>query len=429
MRIEQVVVPDFGGVQKIVVIEVFVRIGDRVERDTPLIALESEKAVMEIPSPWAGTIARVGLTEGQQVADGDLIAEIAVEEASRATAEVGQPTVQPSEPSPEPSPAASPAASPEPVAPVEPVPPPPSEPAGAAPPSASVHATPSVRAYARELGVDLAKVRATGPKGRILREDVQALVKQVMSQPPGPAIDPFVQAPLEDFSRYGPIEEVALSRIQKVSGPHLHRSWLAIPLVTHFDEADITELDRFRNRLRQEGTGSFSPLVFAVRAAVAALALHPLCNSTLVPGERIILKRYYHIGIAVDTPQGLTVPVLKHADRMNLREISAELARLSAAAREEKLTIADLQGASFTISSLGSIGGANFTPLVSAPQAAILGVAQAALKPVWDGQSFAPRLILPFSLSYDHRIIDGAEAARFCRTLRGFLEDLQRLLL
>lgn len=421
MTIEHVVVPDFGGVQKITVIEVFVRAGDRVERDAPLIALESEKAVMEIPSPWAGTIVRVALTEGQQVAGGDLIAEIAVEAASEVAAEITQPARQQPEPPP--------ATLPEPVAPVEPVPPPPSEPAGVAPPAASVHATPSVRAYARELGVDLAMVQATGPKGRILREDVQALVKQVMAQPPASTVDPFVQAPLEDFSRYGPIEEKALSRIQKVSGPHLHRSWLAIPLVTHFDEADITELDRFRIRLRQEGTGSFSPLVFVVRAAVAALALHPLCNSSLVPGERVILKRYYHIGIAVDTPQGLTVPVLKHADRMNLREISAELARLSAAAREEKLTITDLQGASFTISSLGSIGGTNFTPLVSAPQAAILGVAQAALKPVWDGQSFAPRLILPFSLSYDHRIIDGAEAARFCRTLRGFLEDLQRLLI
>ena len=421
MTIEHVVVPDFSGVQKITVIEVFVRAGDRVERDAPLIALESEKAVMEIPSPWAGTIVRVALTEGQQVAGGDLIAEIAVEAMSEVAAEVKQPARQQSEPPP--------ATLPEPVAPVEPVPPPPSEPAGAAPPAASVHATPSVRAYARELGVDLAMVQATGPKGRILREDVQALVKQVMAHPPASTVDPFVQAPLEDFSRYGPIEEKALSRIQKVSGPHLHRSWLAIPLVTHFDEADITELDRFRIRLRQEGTGSFSPLVFVVRAAAAALALHPLCNSSLVPGERVILKRYYHIGIAVDTPQGLTVPVLKHADRMNLREISAELARLSAAAREEKLTITDLQGASFTISSLGSIGGTNFTPLVSAPQAAILGVAQAALKPVWDGQSFAPRLILPFSLSYDHRIIDGAEAARFCRTLRGFLEDLQRLLI
>lgn len=421
MTIEHVVVPDFGGVQKITVIEVFVRAGDRVERDAPLIALESEKAVMEIPSPWAGTIVRVALTEGQQVAGGDLIAEIAVEAASKVEAEIRQPARQQSEPPP--------ATLPEPVAPVEPVPPPPSEPAGVAPPAASVHATPSVRAYARELGVDLAMVQATGPKGRILREDVQALVKQVMAQPSTSTIDPFVQAPLEDFSRYGPIEEKALSRIQKISGPHLHRSWLAIPLVTHFDEADITELDRFRIRLRQEGTGSFSPLVFVVRAAVAALALHPLCNSSLVPGERVILKRYFHIGIAVDTPQGLTVPVLKQADRMNLREISAELARLSATAREEKLTITDLQGASFTISSLGSIGGTNFTPLVSAPQAAILGVSQAALKPIWDGQSFVPRLMLPFSLSYDHRIIDGAEAARFCRTLRGFLEDLQRLLI
>lgn len=421
MTVEHVVVPDFGGVQKITVIEVFVRAGDQIEREAPLIALESEKAVMEIPSPWAGTITRVALTEGQQVAGGDLIAEIAVEEESRAAAESKPPATQPPEPTP--------ATTPEATTPAEPVPPPPAEPAGAAPLATSVHATPSVRAYARELGVDLARVRATGPKGRILKEDVQALVKGVMAQASTLTIDPFAQAPLEDFSRYGPVEEVVLNRIQKISGPHLHRSWLAMPLVTHFEEADITELDRFRTQLRLEGTGSFSPLVFAVRATVAALKLHPLCNSTLVPGERIILKRYYHIGIAVDTPQGLTVPVLKGADRMNLREIGAELTRLSAAAREGKLTIADLQGASFTISSLGSIGGTHFTPLVSAPQAAILGLARAALQPVWDGQAFGPRLMLPFSLTYDHRIIDGAEAARFCRTLRGFLEDLQRLLL
>lgn len=425
MTIEHVVVPDFGGVQKITVIEVFVRAGDRVERDTPLIALESEKAVMEIPSPRDGTIARVALKEGQQVAGGDLIVELAVEDAGRAQEEVRQPAAQ--------QPQSPPATSVEPAFPaVTPPAPPPAhqaEQVAAAQSAAVVHATPSVRAYARELGVDLAKVSATGPSGRILKEDVQALVKQVMAQPSGSAMDPFAQAPLEDFSRYGPIEELALSRIQKISGPHLHRSWLALPLVTHFDEADISMLDRFRTRLRQEGTGSFSPLVFVMRAAVAALALHPLCNSSLVPGERIILKRYYHLGIAVDTPNGLTVPVLKDVDRMNLREIGAEMARLSVAAREEKLTVADLQGASFTISSLGSIGGTNFTPLVSTPQAAILGVAKAAFKPVWDGQSFAPRLMLPFSLSYDHRIIDGAEAARFCRTLRGFLEDLQRLLI
>lgn len=425
MTIEHVVVPDFGGVQKITVIEVFVRAGDRVEQDTPLIALESEKAVMEIPSPRDGTIARVALKEGQQVAGGDLIVELAVEDAGRAQEEARQPAAQ--QPQPPPATSVEPASS----AVMPPAPPPAhqAEPVAAAQPAAVVHATPSVRAYARELGVDLAKVSATGPKGRILKEDVQALVKQVMTQPSGSAMDPLAQVPLEDFSRYGPIEELALSRIQKISGPHLHRSWLALPLVTHFDEADISELDRFRTRLRQEGTGSFSPLVFVMRAAVAALALHPLCNSSLVPGERIILKRYYHLGIAVDTPNGLTVPVLKDVDRMNLREIGAEMARLSVAAREEKLTVADLQGASFTISSLGSIGGTNFTPLVSTPQAAILGVAKAAFKPVWDGQSFAPRLMLPFSLSYDHRIIDGAEAARFCRTLRGFLEDLQRLLI
>ncbi|WP_319587003.1 2-oxo acid dehydrogenase subunit E2 [uncultured Desulfobulbus sp.] len=412
MRLEKIIVPDFGGVQKITVIEVLIKPGDTVEQEAALIVLESEKAVMEIPSPFAGTIKKVQCKEGDTVKGGDLIAEIEVSEDAESTekpAEAVAPT--PAPPSIEAQPAPVPA---------------PQEPATEADaPAPSYHATPSVRAYARELGVDLAQVRATGPKGRILREDVQALVKQALAQPAG---GPVLSAPLEDFSLHGPIEELPLTRIQKISGPHLHASWVGIPLVTHFDEADITELDRFRQQLQAEDGKKYSPLVFAVKAAVAALQVHPLCNSSLVPGEKIILKRYYHIGIAVDTPQGLTVPVLKHADRMGLRDIAAELARLSAAARAGKLTIGESQGVSFTLSSLGGIGGTGFTPLVSAPQAAILGLSQSVTKPVWDGQAFAPRLILPFSVSYDHRIIDGAEAARFCRTLRLYLEDLKRTL-
>lgn len=420
MTLEKVLVPDFGGVQKITVIEVFIRPGDRIEADAPLVALESEKAVMEIPAPRAGTVKAVLLKEGDTVGSGDLIAEIEVEEQAQPAPQTGPAIAPQAEPEP---PVASPAATPQ-----EPAPPRP-EPAAAAPSAGPFHATPSVRAYARELGVDLAGVRATGPKGRILKEDVQALVKATMTTgPTGPTADLFGRVELEDFSRYGPVEERPLTRIQKVSGPHLHRSWLTIPLVTHFDEADITELDRFRQRMRREENLAFSPLVVVVKAAVTALQAHPLCNSSLLPGEKVLLKGYYHIGIAVDTDQGLTVPVLKHADRLGLRDIAAELARLSTAAREGKLAIDEMQGASFTISSLGSIGGTGFTPIVSAPQAAILGLARGSQKPVWDGDVFVPRLMLPFSLSYDHRIIDGAEAARFCRTLRQLLEDLPRLL-
>lgn len=420
MTLEKVLVPDFGGVQKITVIEVFIRPGDRIEADAPLVALESEKAVMEIPAPRAGTVKAVLLKEGDTVGSGDLIAEIEVEEQAQPAPQTGPAIAPQAEPEP---PVASPAATPQ-----EPAPPRP-EPAAAAPSAGPFHATPSVRAYARELGVDLAGVRATGPKGRILKEDVQALVKATMTTgPTGPMADLLGLVELEDFSRYGPVEERPLTRIQKVSGPHLHRSWLTIPLVTHFDEADITELDRFRQRMRREENLAFSPLVVVVKAAVTALQAHPLCNSSLLPGEKVLLKGYYHIGIAVDTDQGLTVPVLKHADRLGLRDIAAELARLSTAAREGKLAIDEMQGASFTISSLGSIGGTGFTPIVSAPQAAILGLARGSQKPVWDGDVFVPRLMLPFSLSYDHRIIDGAEAARFCRTLRQLLEDLPRLL-
>jgi pyruvate dehydrogenase E2 component (dihydrolipoamide acetyltransferase) len=419
MRLEKIIVPDFGGVQKITVIEVLIKPGDTVEQEAALIVLESEKAVMEIPSPFAGTIKTVQCKEGDTVKGGDLIAEIEVGEDAESTE---KPDVAAAPTPASPAMEAQPAPVPEQQEP---------EVESAAESDASTtsyHATPSVRAYARELGVDLAQVQATGPKGRILREDVQALVKQAMIQPAQPAVGTGPSAQLEDFSLYGPIEELPLTRIQKISGPHLHASWVGIPLVTHFDEADITELDRFRQQLQAEDGNKYSPLVFAVKAAVAALQVHPLCNSSLEPGEKIILKRYFHIGIAVDTPQGLTVPVLKHADRMGLRDIAAELARLSAAARAGKLTIGELQGASFTLSSLGGIGGTGFTPLVSAPQAAILGLSQSVIKPVWDGQAFAPRLILPFSVSYDHRIIDGAEAAQFCRTLRLYLEDLKRTL-
>jgi len=387
--------------------------------------------VMDIPSSYIGIISEVHLKEGDVVSSGDLIAliEVAGEAGDTDEPPKDQTDAQPAQ-DPEKSASTEDQDKQEPEPSQDPqsaTPSPESESSGN---DKLFHATPSVRALARTLGVDLAGVQATGPKGRILKEDVHKLVKEVMTTGTNGGGIGLAEIPLEDFSLQGPVEDLPLTRIQKHSGPHLHRSWVGLPHVTHFEEADITELDRFRRELQDEAAEPrWSPLVFAVRAVTTALKAHPLVNSSLVPGEKIVLKRYYHIGIAVDTPQGLTVPVLKDAERMSLRETAAELNRLAKAAREGKLSIAEMQGASFTISSLGGIGGTGFTPIVSAPQAAILGLSRADTKPVWDGTAFVPRVILPFGLSYDHRILDGAEAARFCRTLRLLLEDLKRCLL
>jgi pyruvate dehydrogenase E2 component (dihydrolipoamide acetyltransferase) len=277
--------------------------------------------------------------------------------------------------------------------------------------------------------VDLTKVTGTGPKSRILKEDVLA----ARQQPAG--LVSTQEPPLEDFSKYGEIEEVALGRIKKIAGPYLHRSWVTIPHVTHFDEADIDELERFRKELNgalQEGAPPYSPLVFVIRAVTATLKEFPLFNCSRKPGgDKVVVKKYYHLGIAVDTPDGLVVPVIKDADQRSFKEIAGELQRLSSSARSGKLAIPDIQGASFTISSLGGIGGTGFTPIVNSPQVAILGLSRSYFKPVWnaDHQKFEPRLTLPFSVSYDHRIIDGAEAARFCKALRMNIEDLKRTLL
>lgn len=435
MGIEKITVPDFGDVQEITVVEVYVSIGDSVEEEDPLVALESEKAVMDIPCPVAGVVKQVHLKEGDTVGNDDLIIEVETGAAAEA-AEEAEAAVEPAaEPEP---PQEAEAEKSQPV--VEAVPEEKAEveereeveESGGGP----YHATPSVRAYARELGVDLGQVVGTGPKDRILKEDVQKLVKQVMqtggvtAQPAAQL--PFTDAPLEDFSKYGEIEDVPLGRIQKISGPHLHRSWVNIPHVTQFDEADITELEKFRKQMNDEAKGDnlkFSPLVFVIKAVVATLKAFPLFNCSLVPGEKIIQKKFYNMGIAVDTPNGLVVPVVKNVDRKGIRDIALELGTLSANARDGKLAIGDLQGATFTISSLGGIGGTGFTPIVNSPQVAILGLSRSFQKPVWDGEKFVPRLTLPFSLSYDHRVIDGAEAARFCRALSNNIEDLRRALL
>jgi pyruvate dehydrogenase E2 component (dihydrolipoamide acetyltransferase) len=450
MAIEKITIPDFGDVQKITVVEVFIAPGDTVEEEASLIALESEKAVMDIPSPFAGVIKEVKVKEEDEVGSGDVIALIETDSAGE---EKSDNRSDAPEQAAEPDAVAKEASATEGEADKrsfetdkkeekkeekkeknsekdhkqekeslkE------SEPENEQPTEQVFHATPSVRALAREQQVDLATVTGTGPNERILKEDILAARQQRAG------IASVQEPPLEDFSKYGEIEEMPLGRIQKISGPQLHRSWITIPHVTHFDEADITELERFRKELNsrlKEDEPPFSPLVFVTKAVAVTLQAFPLFNCSLMPGgDKVILKKYYHLAIAVDTPQGLVVPVIKNVDQKGCKEIAKELQKLSGNARAGKLAIPDIQGATFTISSLGGIGGTGFTPIVNSPQAAILGVSRSSMKPVWDGEQFAPRLTLPFSVSYDHRIIDGAEAARFCKALRMNIEDLKRTLL
>ncbi len=445
MAIEKIIIPDFGDVQKITVVEVFITAGDKVEEETSLIALESEKAVMDIPSPFAGLITEVLVKEEDVVASGDVIALVDTggDAAAKETAGEEEKPADQKEKETADKEKEAPAAAKEIKK---------TEDTSAAeketdqeetdqqadkldekiPEKAEkkkepvFHATPSVRALAREKQIDLAEISGTGPNNRILKEDILGA-----GQRPGAA--PFEEQPLEDFSKYGQVEEMALGRIQKISGPQLHRSWLSIPHVTHFDEADITELEQFRKELNAtlaDDQPSYSPLVFVIRAVATTLQQFPLFNCSLVPGgEKVVLKKYYHLAVAVDTPKGLVVPVVKDADQRGLKDIASELKRLSSSARAGKLAIPDIQGATFTISSLGGIGGTGFTPIINSPQVAILGLSRNAMKPTWDGEQFRPRLILPFSVSYDHRIVDGAEAARFCKALRMNIEDLKRVLL
>jgi pyruvate dehydrogenase E2 component (dihydrolipoamide acetyltransferase) len=428
MTIEKIFIPDFGDVQQITVVEVFIAPGDRVEEETSLIALESEKAVMDIPSPFSGIVKEVSVKEDDVVGSGDVIALIETDEVVSGDADSAPQQIEKD----------AGAAGEESVLYDGEV----AETEGFEPPDEQTvgrvsHATPSVRAFAREQQVDLLKVTGTGPKGRILKEDVLAVVQQTGTDRAVSVGTTNVaagqQSPLEDFSKYGDVEELALGRIQRISGPHLHRSWVTIPHVTHFDEADIRELERFRKELNsglQDGETSYSPLVFIIRAVGATLKNFPLFNCSLVPeGDKVILKKYYHLGIAVDTPQGLVVPVIQNGDKKGCKEIANELKSLSSKARAGKLAIPDIQGATFTISSLGGIGGTGFTPIVNSPQVAILGLSRSYLKPVWEGERFVPQLTLPFSISYDHRVIDGAEAARFCKALRMNIEDLKRTLL
>ncbi len=427
----EVLVPDIGDYKDVEVIEVLVATGERVTAEQSLITLESDKASMEIPSPVAGIVKEVKVKIGDKLSEGSLVLML---EPS------GEEAV-----SPAPAPAESPAPARAVPAPAAPVPPvgsvPDARPVPLEPREETIskpHASPSIRKFARELGVDLLKVKGSGPKDRILREDVQGFVKGALA-----AVKPAAASgglpfnlpdwPTVDFAKFGPVETRPLSRIKKLSGANLHRNWIGIPHVTQFDEADITELEDFRKQntavTEKEGF-KLTMLAFLVKACVAALRQHPELNSSLDRnGENLVLKKYFHIGVAVDTPDGLVVPVLRDADRKGVFDLARELAAVSKLARERKLKPGDMQGGTFSISSLGGIGGTAFTPIINAPEVAILGVSKSALRPVFRDGQFVPRLILPLSLSYDHRVIDGAAAARFTSTLCGVLSDIRRTLL
>ena len=426
---QTVPVPDIGDFKEVEVIEVLVKPGDKVSKEQSLITLESDKATMEIPSPGAGVVKELKVKVGDKVAKG---AAILVLEGGEQRAE---PRTQEKAPAPAQAPAKAEAAvKPAPARAVQPRAP---EQSGAKP-----HASPSVRKFARELGVDLTQVQGSGPKARILHADVQAFVKgalaggsQAVTGKGGGGALPFNLPawPDVDFAKFGPVESKPLSRIQKLSGPYLHRNWVSIPHVTQFDEADITDLEAFRKAQTAETEKKgfkLTMLAFMIKACVTALKQYPQFNASLdKSGENVVIKKYYSIGVAVDTPGGLVVPVVKDADRKGVFDVAQELSEISKKARDSKLSPADMQGGTFSISSLGGIGGTYFTPIINAPEVAILGVSRAATKPIWDGKQFAPRLIMPISLSYDHRVIDGATAARFTSFLVSVLSDIRKLIL
>src|SRR6478736_4988633 len=418
----EVKVPDIGDFGAVPVIEVHVSAGDQVNAEDPLVTLESDKATMDIPAPLAGEVAEVLVKVGDEVSQGSPL--LLLTPGSGAVS--APPSLVEQQ---EPAPASAPAAVPAPSAPAAPA-------AGGVDTPAGVHAGPSVRRTARELGVALAAVTPTGAKGRITKDDLLGFLKGPAQPAAAAATSAGIpEIPAQDFSTFGPIDIAPLPRIKKVSGPFLHRSWLNVPHVTHNDEADITDLDRYRKELDTAAKNDRDPyrvtlLAFLVKACVAALKKFPEFNSSLSPEkDALILKHYYNIGIAVDTPGGLVVPVVKDADRKGIVELSREFMSISAKARDGKLGPSDMAGGTFTISSLGGIGGTSFTPIVNAPEVAILGVVRSKLSPVWNGTEFTARNMLPLSLSYDHRVIDGALAARFARHLCYLLEDERRLLL
>lgn len=456
----EVKVPDIGDFAEVEIIEVLVKVGDRVSVEQSVITVESDKASMEIPSPAAGVIKELKVKLGDKVAEGTLmmILEADGAAATAPTASSGAADEPKAEPkaefadkpaataTPVLAPVAATAAAPAQVPGMNRTPPVPME---LHDPTAShvvkPHASPSVRQFARELGVDLHLVRGTGPKQRITKEDVQNFVKNAVAVSlttptasaarvggSGSGLD-VLPWPKVDFSKFGEIEELELSRIKKLSGPNLHRNWVMIPHVTQFDEADITDLEQFRKdtntAMAKQGVKT-TMLAFVIKACVAVLKKYPAFNSSLSENnDKLILKKFYNIGFAADTPNGLVVPVVKNADKKGVAEIAKELGDLAALARDGKLKGGDMQGATFTISSLGGVGGTSFTPIINAPEVAILGLSKSQIKPVWDGKAFVPRLMLPLSLSYDHRVVDGAQAAKFTTELAEVLADMRRVLL
>jgi len=447
----EIKIPDIGDFSDVPVIEVLVSEGDRVDAEDGLVTLESDKATMEVPSPAAGVIREMKLKLDDVVSEGDVVAILEAsdepETAAGSDKDQGTPETRQAPPAASEQEPAGREDDPE-QAPAPPDLPaetgqPPAERIsglGAVDPSKVPYASPAIRKFARELGVDLTQVSGSGSKGRILREDVADFVKSVMDgsvRTGTPGLGgltlEFPELPEFDFSRYGEVESQELSRIRKISAGHLHRNWIGIPHVTQHDEADITDMETFRQANAQEASEQgfkLTPLVFLIKAMVAALKKFPRFNASLdSDGEVLLLKKYFNVGVAVDTPDGLVVPVIRNCERKGIMDLAAEMAEISSRAREKKLTPQDIQGGCISISSLGGIGGTSFTPIINAPEVAILGVSRSRMKPVWDGKEFKPRLMLPLSLSYDHRVIDGADAARFTRYLASRLEDLRRLTL
>lgn len=418
--IKEVKAPDLGNVSDAAIIEIAVKAGDEINAEDTLLTLESDKASMDIPAPFAGKVKEVKVKVGDKISTGSLILTLEITDGASAPAEKAE--SKPAEQAKPVEVAATPA-----------------QPAAATTASSAeddeddgdVHAGPGVRRLAREFGLDLNKIRGTGAKGRIIKEDLQNFVKAQMAS--GGNGSGLPAAPVVDFTQFGEVENKPLSRIKKLTAINLHRNWVLIPHVTQFDEADITELEAFRKSqqaIAEKQNVKLTPLVFIMKAVVSALKAFPSFNASLSPnGEELILKKYFHIGVAVDTPEGLVVPVIRDVDKKGLLELAKELGEVSAKARAKQLTAADMQGSSFTISSLGGIGGTAFTPIVNMPDVAILGVSKAAMKPVYDNNQFVPRLMLPLSLSYDHRVIDGAEGARFIVHLSQHLSDIRKWLL
>ncbi|MCY4052240.1 MAG: dihydrolipoyllysine-residue acetyltransferase [Gammaproteobacteria bacterium] len=433
----EVKIPDIGDFQDVEIIDVLFNVGDRVELEEELLTLESDKATMPIPCPAAGVISKLHVSVGDRVSEGTLVLELESDTSENAEVSAKPKPEAPTKPEAETQPDSIPEPKPEPAR-TE------ATNKSIAPPSpertersdAIPHASPAVRRFARELGASLHRIRGTGPKGRILKEDIKAWTKQQLEESEKKSSAPglgFAPMPAIDFSEFGETEKLFLSRIKKLSGPHLHRSWVSIPHVTHHDEADITDLEEFRRSLKDEAASQglrITILSFAMKVLVNAMKKFPTFNASLAPnGEEIILKKYFNIGIAVDTPNGLVVPVIRDVDRKSIFDLAKDLAEVSERAREGKLKPQDLKGGCISISSLGGIGGCGFTPIINAPEVAIIGLSRSKMTPIWNGKEFEPRMMLPIDVSYDHRVIDGAEAARFSAQVVNSFSDVRRLAL